>query len=125
MTPILTEPAIDAIRGEYGCAACGLPPSLRGACRPSGVAGPHRDRQAASLIEQLLPGLNAANLGTAAQIAALPERVRGFGRVRQVATAQMHEQASALRKSRDSTSTVAACDPRMAVSCPKRSVTEV
>ena len=47
MTPILTEPAIDAIRGEYGGAAvvchqtCGVRVAL------SGVAGPHRDRLAA------------------------------------------------------------------------------
>ena len=50
----------------------------------------------AHTIEQLLPGLNARNLASAVQIAALPERVRGFGRVRQVAAAAMREQAAAL-----------------------------
>lgn len=59
-----------------------------------------------TLIRQLLQGLNEANVGTAAQIAALPDSVRGFGRVRQVATAHMREQASALLQSRDSTTPV-------------------
>ena len=60
----------------------------------------------ASLIAQLLPGLNAANVGTAAQLAALPERVRGFGHVKQVAAAQMREQAAALRQRLGSAPTV-------------------
>jgi len=33
------------------------------------------------------------------QIAALPERVRGFGHVRKMATAAMQDQAAALRES--------------------------
>jgi indolepyruvate ferredoxin oxidoreductase len=56
-------------------------------------------REYASLIEQLLPDLTAANLATALQIAALPEQVRGFGQVRMLATAAMQEQAAALRAS--------------------------
>ncbi len=51
--------------------------------------------QYAQLIEQLLPGLNAANLANAVQIAALATRVRGFGRVRKSAAAAMLEQAAA------------------------------
>jgi len=77
---------------------------LRGtALDPFGWSSTRRAERAlaheyASLIEQLLPGLTAANLATALQIAALPEQVRGFGQVRMLATAAMQEQAAALCK---------------------------
>lgn len=60
-----------------------------------------------AMIERLLPGLNADNVGTAAQIAALPDAVRGFGRVRQASTVQMREQAAALLKRLESPVSIA------------------
>lgn len=79
--------------------------SLRGlrgtALDPFARSSTRRDERAlaveyAHTIEQLLPGLNVRNLASAVQIAALPEGVRGFGRVRRVAAAAMREQAAAL-----------------------------
>lgn len=78
---------------------------LRGtALDPFGWSPTRRDERAlagqyARMIEQLLPDLNASNLATAVQIAALPKRVRGFGHVRKMATAAMQDQAAALRES--------------------------
>ncbi len=79
--------------------------SLRGtALDPFGWSPTRRDERAlagqyARMIAQLLPDLNTSNLASAVQIAALPERVRGFGHVRKMATAAMQDQAAALRES--------------------------
>jgi indolepyruvate ferredoxin oxidoreductase len=71
---------------------------------PFGWSPTRRDERAlagqyAKLIEQLLPNLNTANLATALQVAAPPQRVRGFGQVRRTATISMLEQAALLLRS--------------------------
>ncbi len=60
----------------------------------------------ATLIGQLLPGLTAAKLENATQIAAWPDRVRGFGRVRQTALARVRAQTSVLRNHQASSATL-------------------
>lgn len=55
--------------------------------------------QYAQMIESLLPQLNAATLPIAIQIAALPEKLRGFGDVRKSATQAFHTQAASLLQS--------------------------
>jgi indolepyruvate ferredoxin oxidoreductase len=54
----------------------------------------------AAMIEPLLPELNAGNLADAVRIAALPEKVRGFGNVKVAGAASMHAQAEELLAAR-------------------------
>jgi indolepyruvate ferredoxin oxidoreductase len=61
----------------------------------------------AAIVELLLPGLNAANLAGAIRIAALPEKVRGFGNVKQAGAASMRAQAKELLAQRDAESLAA------------------
>jgi len=51
-----------------------------------------------ALVLSLLDTLNADNLATAVEIAALPDKVRGFGHVKESAVAAYHEQLAALQK---------------------------
>jgi indolepyruvate ferredoxin oxidoreductase len=60
----------------------------------------------AAMVEQLLPDLNADSLGHAVRIAALPERVRGFGVVRQNAAARMRTELDELMAQRDAPAAV-------------------
>ena len=75
---------------------------LRGtALDPFGWSAERRSERAlaqeyAAMIEQLLPGLSPGNRDAALQIAGLPDQVRGFGRVRQLAAQRMREQAALL-----------------------------
>jgi indolepyruvate ferredoxin oxidoreductase len=51
------------------------------------------------LIDKLLAGLNAQNLGIAAQLLALPEKIRGFGHVKEKNLEDVRkEQATLLEK---------------------------
>jgi len=54
----------------------------------------------AAVVEQLLPGLNAGNLADAVRIAALPDKVRGFGNVKLMGAAGMRAQAKELLAAR-------------------------
>ena len=47
-------------------------------------------------IGQLLPTLNAGNMGAAVEIAALPDHVRGYGRVKEKSMLQMRERMESL-----------------------------
>ena len=76
--------------------------ALRGALLdPFGLSAARRaerelPKEYLTMIENLLPGLDAHNLSNAIRIAALPARVRGFGRVKQAAAARMRAEARKL-----------------------------
>ena len=72
---------------------------------PFGWSAIRRDERAlaahyARTIGQLLPDLSATNLSSALQIAALPDRVRGFGRLRQQAAQTMIDEGARLLQRR-------------------------
>jgi indolepyruvate ferredoxin oxidoreductase len=88
-----------------------LRPALKGLARlralrgtpldPFGLSAARRAERAlaqeySTMIENLLPGLDAQNLANAIRIAALPARVRGFGRVKQASAERMRAEARKL-----------------------------